>query len=193
MLESAVNRRLAVIALCLVATVSYVSVLVNAQLCQHCVGGVTGSAYSTTWSLFGWPTVYCQRSTAIALPWLRVVETMDSWSLAHLSVNAVVILVLGSAVGTVMWRLIHFCRHRRSVSIAFLFGLMTSVGAVFPLYGALDGLARLQLNKSDWPSPADTTWPLLVTAWFGLFCFAHTAIATVWCCARSVVMSREHN
>ncbi len=187
------HRRLALITLCVVATLSYAAVLVSAQLREQHTGGVSGSAYSTVWSSFGWPTVYRERSTTYALPWFRVDESVDTWSFSHLSINSVVILALASCVGAVTWRVIRFFRHERTVSIAFLLALVASSGVVFPLNNGLDVLADLQLNKTDWPSPHEMPSLLRVTVWFGLFCFAYTATVSVWHCAQTVLTSRKHN
>jgi len=111
-----------------VATLSYAAVLGSAQLREHHAGGVSGSAYSTVWSDFGWPTVYRERSTRYALPWFRVDESVDTWSFSHLSINSVVILALTSSVGAVTWRVIRFFRHERTVSIAFLLAMVASSG-----------------------------------------------------------------
>lgn len=171
-------------------TVSYAAILVGAQLREYHVGGVTGSAYSDGCTIFGWPTIYRVQYTRYALPTFRIDESADDWSPAHISINAAVILALICSVAVSTWRVIRFCRHKRTVSIAFMLAVITSIGAAFALNNGLGFLAQLQLNKGEWSTPYEMSSTLRVSVWIGLFCLAYCAIVIAYQCVRSVQRKR---
>ncbi len=171
-------------------TVSYAAILISAQLREHHVGGVTGSAYSSGGTIFGWPTIYRAQYTRYALPWFRIDASEDNWSVAHLSINVAVIVALICSVAASTWRVIRFWRHKRAFSIGFMLAVMASIGTAFTLNKGLDFLAQLQLNKEDWRIPSEMSLALRVSVWIGLFCLAHCAIVIAYQCVRSV--RRKH-
>ncbi len=169
----------AITALALLATGLYAAVLVSVQMSEHQRGIHMGTAYTTNESLFGWPTVYCCQTKRIALPSFRVEEESSLWSIWHFAINSAVILLLTSSVGYTTWRLnSFFFQQRRLISIAFLFGLLASVGAVFPLYAVLENLGNLQFNRTDWPVPAPMAWSVRFSVWLGLLCFTNTTLTS---------------
>ncbi len=147
--------------------VSYATILIGAQLREYHVGGVTGSAYSSGWTMFGRPTIYRVQYTRYALPTFRIGESDDEWSVAHLSINAAVILALICSVLASTWRVILFCRRKRTVSIAFMLAIITSIGAAFALSNGLGFLAHLQLNKEEWWAPYEMSPALRASVAYG--------------------------
>jgi len=124
---------------------------------------------------FGWPTTHVSRTGSITSP-----EVHWNWSMRNLCINCSFCLVLSVSVAHVAYRIGNamWMSNARTISLATLFNVTTSVAAIFPLWKLVLCLPSLGIDR--WGIVAfEIPRSLLYSVVLGLFLLAYGVVAGV--------------